>query len=118
MSKARILLGPSPEGPATEMDRTKPPLRLAFQMGMSITTISCYTVSPGDKPVRIPSSPSIFRHLRQVVKGTIQNSLCGAMELAVSLEHWDTGSIPGPAQWVKGSSVTTTAAQVATAAQI
>ena len=26
---------------------------------------------------------------------------CGTMGLAASLEHWDTGSIPSQAQWVK-----------------
>ena len=29
---------------------------------------------------------------------------CGAMGLVMSLQHQDTGSIPGPAQWIKGSS--------------
>ena len=31
-------------------------------------------------------------------------SLCGTTGLSVSLWHQDIGSIPGPAQWVKGSS--------------
>ena len=31
----------------------------------------------------------------------IKVSHCGAMGLVASWEHWDTGSIPGPAQWVK-----------------
>ena len=29
------------------------------------------------------------------------SSCCGAVGLAVSLECWDTGLIPNPAQWVK-----------------
>ena len=31
-------------------------------------------------------------------------SCCGAVESAASLEHWDAGSTPGLAQWVKGHS--------------
>ena len=42
-------------------------------------------------------------------EGTIKSDLkvytgssrCGAMGSAVSLESWDAGSIPGPAQWIK-----------------
>ena len=40
------------------------------------------------------------------------------MGLAASLQRQDTGSIPGPARWIKGSSVATAAAPVATVAQI
>ena len=29
------------------------------------------------------------------------SSLCGSLGSEVSWEQWDTGSIPGPAQWVK-----------------
>ena len=29
------------------------------------------------------------------------SSLCGAAGSAASLEHWDTGLTPSPAQWVK-----------------
>ena len=32
---------------------------------------------------------------------SIRRSYCGAIGLAVTLEHWDTGSLPSPAQWVK-----------------
>ena len=35
------------------------------------------------------------------------SSYCGAMGLVSSLQHQDAGSIPGPAQWVKGSGVAT-----------
>ena len=30
-----------------------------------------------------------------------QSSHCGAMGLVASWEHWDIGSIPGLAQWIK-----------------
>ena len=32
----------------------------------------------------------------------IWSSLCGIMGLMVSLEQWNTGTIPSPTQWVKG----------------
>ena len=32
-------------------------------------------------------------------------SHCGSNGSAASLEHWDAGLIPSPAQWVKGSSI-------------
>ena len=35
-----------------------------------------------------------------------KSSCCGTTGLAVSLQCQDTGSIPGPAPWVKGSSRT------------
>ena len=38
------------------------------------------------------------------------SSHCEQMGLAASLEHWDTGSIPSPAQWVKGSGTATAVA--------
>ena len=38
------------------------------------------------------------------------SSRCGTMELATSLQRQDTGSIPGPAQWVKGSGIATAVA--------
>lgn len=47
-----------------------------------------------------------------------KNSLCGTMGLEVSLQHQDTGSIPSPAQWIKGSGVTIVMVWVTTAAQI
>ena len=34
-----------------------------------------------------------------------RSSHCGATRLAVSLQSWDTGSIPGAAQWVKDSAL-------------
>ena len=34
-------------------------------------------------------------------KGKNRSSRCGATGSAVSWEHWDEGSIPGPAQWIK-----------------
>ena len=40
------------------------------------------------------------------------------MRLAVSLQRQDTGSIPGPAEWVKGSGIATVVAQPTAAAQI
>ena len=45
----------------------------------------------------------------------VRSSHCGTTGSAVSLQHKDTGSIPGPAWWVKGSGL---AVWVATAAQI
>ena len=36
----------------------------------------------------------------------------------MSWEHWDAGSIPGPAQWVKDLDVAEAATEVATKAQI
>ena len=36
---------------------------------------------------------------------TIRSSCCDETGLAVSLQHQDVGSIPGPSQGVKGSSV-------------
>ena len=52
-------------------------------------------------------------------KKRINKSSCfDAMGLAVSLQRQDTGLIPGPAQWVKGSGVATAAVKVATEAQI
>lgn len=32
---------------------------------------------------------------------TERGSCCGAMGPTVSWEHWDSGFIPAPAQWVK-----------------
>ena len=40
------------------------------------------------------------------------------MGLVVSLQHWDAGSIPGLAQWLKGASVAAPAAQVITVVQV
>ena len=40
------------------------------------------------------------------------------MGSAESLQSQDTGSIPGPAQWVKGSGIATAAMYVATVDQI
>ena len=37
------------------------------------------------------------------------SSCCGTTGLAVSLQHQDAGSIPSPAQWVKGSIIVTAA---------
>ena len=37
------------------------------------------------------------------------SSHCGATGLVVSLQRRDAGSVPGPAQWVKGISVATVA---------
>lgn len=34
------------------------------------------------------------------------------------LERWDTGSIPGPAQWVHGAAIAVAAVEVVTAAWI
>ena len=40
------------------------------------------------------------------------------MGLAASLWHQDTGSIPGPSQWAKGSGIAAAVAQVTTTALI
>lgn len=75
--ESKNTLGAFPEGPAAEKDRRKSPLRLAFQMGVSLTTSYCCKVRPRERAVlqtdqpRIPSLPGIFRHLRQVAKGNI-----------------------------------------------
>ena len=36
-----------------------------------------------------------------IIKYQLWSSCCGAMGLVVSLECWDTISMPGPGQWVK-----------------
>ena len=43
-------------------------------------------------------------------KTMLRSSHCGPMGSAVSLWHQDTGSIPSPTQWVKGSGTVTTVA--------
>lgn len=74
MLRVKILWG-LPRRPAAERDRTKSPVWLAFQMGMSLATLSCSKVRRGEKAVlqgdqaRAPNLPDIFRHLKQVVKG-------------------------------------------------
>ena len=47
-----------------------------------------------------------------------ENSLWGAMGSVASLQCQDTGSIPGPAQWVKGSSVAAAVTKVTTVARM
>ena len=32
---------------------------------------------------------------------TSWSACCGSVGSAISLQHWDSGSIPGPAQWIK-----------------
>ena len=45
---------------------------------------------------------STFIQFANFFKITISwSSHCGTMGLAASWEHWDAGSIPSPAQWVK-----------------
>ena len=51
-------------------------------------------------------------------KHMIWSSHCGAMGSTASLPHQHTALIPGPAQYVRGSSIATAVAQVTTAAQI
>ena len=47
-------------------------------------------------------------HLRVTWKMSIWSSRCGATGWAVALQHQDSDSIPGLAQWVQGSSVAAT----------
>ena len=43
----------------------------------------------------------IHKHSRKDKKNNSRSSCCDTTGLEVSWEGWDTGSIPGPAQWVK-----------------
>ena len=47
----------------------------------------------------------LFNYLTHTYYSKHGSFCCGAMESAASLQPWDAGSIPGLAQWVKGSSV-------------
>ena len=49
------------------------------------------------KKIKIKEKNKIEKHL----KNFAGRSPCGAMGSLVSLGHWDTGLIPGLAQWVK-----------------
>ena len=54
-----------------------------------------------------PQFPSLMSQSRLFLKGIIhsvnsyQSSCCGATGSAASWEHWDAGSIPSLAQWVR-----------------
>ena len=62
--------------------------------------------------VKNPTAVAQVQSLAQSsgLKGSSISSHCAAMESAVSLQAQDTGLIPSPVQWVKGSSVATAVA--------
>ena len=51
------------------------------------------------KHFSIHSNSCLPRNLGQ--KSCLGSSYCGATGLVASLQHWDAGSTPSPAQWVK-----------------
>ena len=51
---------------------------------------------------KLPVIPASFKiETTTLFKGAYRSSHCGTMGSAASLELWDAGLIPGPAQWVE-----------------
>ena len=80
-------------------------------------TLKRYNSHPPEWELEKKKKTGIPAVVQWVKNRTCRSSCCSATGSAMSLQCQDTGSISGPAQSVKGSSITTAAVQVTAAAK-